>query len=158
MERPPEGEADDIMGEALAAFAAALCSSSSDHKLWAKARTSANREMSAAWAREVGMCMAWGCCRTGVGLATGLAVMVTSGLPPCPSSCCFLALLVSASTSAMLLLKVRGMAPEEESELLKSWLLLLCGAAELTAGVEDDEDEDEDLLLPELCCCCCCCC
>ena len=68
----------------------------------------------------------------------GLAVIVTSGLPPLapelpaeaskPSASFDLAVLLAvASTSAMLLLKVSGMAPDpDESELfLNSWLLLL---------------------------------
>ena len=48
-----------------------------------------------------------------------LAVMVISGLGEGSRDLLALALLAAARTSAMLLLKVRGMAPED-SELLKS--------------------------------------
>lgn len=93
------------------------------------------------------------CCRTGVGLATGLAVMVTSGLPLAAamaaaaaaasacSFCCF-ALLAAAKTSAMLLLKVSGMALDPCSPpalLLNSWLLLLEAADEGAVDFFDPE-------------------
>ena len=63
-----------------------------------------------------------------------LAVMVTSGLfVASVESLALLDLAAAAKTSAMLLLKVNGMAEEPEaSEFLKSWLLL---------DFETDEDE-----------------
>lgn len=62
-------------------------------------------------------------------LLTDLAVMVTSGLEVAsrwPISSMDLDLAAAANTSAMLLLKVNGMAEELEVSplLLKSWLLL----------------------------------
>ena len=59
-------------------------------------------------------------------LLTFLAVIVTSGLFVFSAeSLALLDLAAAAKTSAMLLLKVNGMAEEPEaSELLKSWLLL----------------------------------
>ena len=76
-------------------------------------------------------------------LLTFLAVIVTSGLLVFSAeSLPLLDLAAAAKTSAMLLLKVNGMAEDPEaSELLKSWLLL---------DFETDDDEVEEVELASL--------
>ena len=81
-------------------------------------------------------------------LLTDLAVMVTSGLEVAskwPISSMDLDLAAAANTSAMLLLKVNGMAEELEVSplLLNSWLLL-----DLDEEPLDDDIAFDVLLIP----------
>ncbi len=159
---------------AAAALAIIRLSSSSAHSFWASesccccssvsfcpdAPPSSEEKVLAAVleATEVEVCCGCccGCCLTGVGLATGfdtgLAVMVTSGFPLAASaaaasafSFCCLALLAAARTSAMLLLKVSGIAlePCSPEELLNSWLLLL-----LDWPAEEADDAEAVFFIP----------